>query len=169
MSDLAKKFPPRPVGAGPLPRPAELEPVAKKKRERTGLNRVGPKRREKKARQHGEQSARCREAPCCCCSVKGQSQAHHWPTVARGGLDADTCPLCPECHAYFHDVAGSPEAFLELMGCDVLAAIKAMRKKPDHSCERLAVLREDPKALVSRYVCDRCGYVLPDEQEGEDA
>lgn len=165
LRDLAS--PPKPTPPGqPLPRPVELEPVPRKKKEpRSSLSRVGPKRTEKKARQFGEQAARCRLAPCACCGVRGASEPHHWPTVARGGLDADTCPLCPKCHDVFHDQAGSPEAFLVLMGCDVLEAIERMRRKPDHSCERLSVLRENAATLRSEYVCTRCGAVLPDEQD----
>lgn len=128
--EIRERYAPRSVKRGePLPKPVELEPVRKpEKQPRTPLNKTGAKHASKKAKQFGEQSQRCREAPCCCCGVAGVSEPHHWPTRAAGGLDADTCPLCPECHAVFHGEAGSPEAFLELMGCDVLAEIEKMRR-----------------------------------------
>lgn len=71
-----------------------------------------PQRNEKRMRArfkrtHGPQAALCRELPCWACGVPGKSEAHHWPTVARGGTDADTLPLCPDCHT----LGGYPRAF----------------------------------------------------------
>jgi hypothetical protein len=179
LSDL-RDIAPRPQlrPAGPIPRPAELTPVRRpEKGPRTPLNRVGPKRAEKRSRQFGEQAERCSKptTPCACCGIKGFSVPHHWPTRANGGLDEDTMPLCDGfgsnfCHDAFHN-AGSPEAFKESHGCDVLAAIQAMRKKPDHDCERFALLRENgtPGQERSEYVCTRCNKVVPQEQEDESA
>lgn len=161
---------PQPPPVGPLPPPAPL-PRDLRPRVRKGLPRVN---RERQARRtpirFGEQAERCRREPCACCGLRGQSQPHHWPTVAAGGTDRDTAPLCPACHDAFH-LAGSPEAFLASHGCDLYAAIEAMRRKPDHSCERFAVLREDgtPGRERSEYVCTRCQRVLPEEQEVEGA
>lgn len=174
LRDIAPR--PQPPLVGPLPRPAELAPVPRPpKGPRATLNRVGPKRSEKKARQFGEQAERCRREPCACCGLKGFSVPHHWPTVGAGGTDRDTLPLCDGfgsrfCHEAFH-AAGSPEAFLASHGCDVLKAIQRMRRKPDHSCERFAVLRENgtPGRERSEYVCARCSKVVPQEQESEDA
>jgi hypothetical protein len=174
LTDIAPKPQPRP--AGPIPKARELEPVARPEKEpRAPMARQSARGREKKKRQFAEQAARCRKAPCACCGIKGFSKPHHWPTVAAGGLDEDTLPLCDGfgsnfCHEAFH-AAGSPEAFLASHGCDVLAAIEAMRRKPDHSCERWAVLRESgtPGQERSEYVCTRCNKVVPQEQEGPDA
>lgn len=158
-----KRYPPRKEGPGRLSPPAQLVPVREPSR---GLRRRNEERQKRvKPLQFAEQAARCRNAPCACCGRKGASQPHHWPTIAAGGLDADTCPLCPDCHDAFH-LAGSPEAFLVSHGCDVIEAIKAMRRKPDHDCEAFAVLVEDgrPGREVSVYVCQRCRKALPDEQ-----
>jgi hypothetical protein len=146
MSDLARRYPPRKDGPGPLSRPADLEPVAKPpKGPRTPLNRVNRERQaEVKPKQYGEQSKRCRKANCAACGDSPEAAMkkgrriipHHWPTKAAGGLDADTMPLCDgppidgrrACHQAFHDEAGSPEAFLVSHGCDVYAHIARMRK-----------------------------------------
>lgn len=170
---LKDVFPrPQPTPPGPIARARELEPVTRPKKEpRAPLARQSAKGKEKRKRQFGEQAARCRKAPCACCGAKGRSEPNHWPTRANGGLDADTMPLCGGpggCHEAFH-AAGSPEAFLERTGCDVIAAIQAMRRKPDHSCERFAELRENgtPGRERSEYVCSRCGYVIPTDGEAE--
>jgi hypothetical protein len=179
LDDL-RDIAPRPVprGPGPIPKARELEPVTRPKKEpRAPLARQSARGREKKKRQFAEQAARCRKptTPCACCGIKGFSVPHHWPTVAAGGLDEDTLPLCDGfgsnfCHEAFH-AAGSPEAFLASHGCDVMAAIEAMRRKPDHSCERFAVLRENgtPGQERSDYVCTRCNKVVPQEQGDESA
>lgn len=169
LRDLAGKPRPRPAGA--LERPRELTPVREPPR---GLPRRNEERQKRvKPRQFGEQAARCRAAPCACCGRKGASVPHHWPTTAAGGLDADTAPLCSSergawpggCHEEFH-AAGSPSVFLDRTGCDIEAAIKAMRRKPDHSCERFALLVEDgtPGREKSEYRCQRCGKTFNGEQ-----
>jgi hypothetical protein len=168
---LAEKFPPRRERPGqPLAKARELEPVARPKKEpRSSLPRQSARGRERKQRQFGEQAQRCRESRCACCNAPPPCDPHHWPTTANGGLDRDTCPLCPACHAVFHDSAGSPEAFLALMGCDLLAEIERMRraapktwKRSDHECIPKLVERE--RTLDSYYVCRFCGRRFSEEE-----
>ncbi len=72
------------------------------------INPVNRKRRAaKKAERYGPQAALCRTLPCCACGVCDESEPHHHPTVARGGTDRDTVPLCAD----HHTLGGRPEAF----------------------------------------------------------
>jgi hypothetical protein len=166
LTDIAPRPPERHEGR--IPPPHDLPPVVREKKPRAEMRRTNRERQGRlRPLRFGEQAARCRRAPCACCGAKDRSSPHHWPTVATGGLDKDTLPLCDGpggCHDAFH-AAGSPEAFLESHGCDVYAAIKAMRRKPDHSCEMFAVERVDVRREVSVYVCQRCHRELPQEQE----
>lgn len=182
---LRDRFPPRKDPPGRLTKAVDLEPVPRKKKDpRSELPRENRKRAApRRERQFAEQAARCAQSRCGCCGLTPEAAekrgrrivAHHWPTRAAGGVDRDTMPLCdglpdPDtgaraCHQAFHDEAGSPEAFLASHGCDVLKAIEAMRRKPDHDCEAFAIERVDVRKERSVYVCQRCLRELPDEQD----
>jgi hypothetical protein len=175
LRDIAPPPPERHEGR--IPPPHDIPPVVREKKPRAEMRRTNRERQGRvKPLRVGEQAKRCGDAPCAACGVKGLSVPHHWPTVAAGGLDRDTMPLCgwPKrldgegCHEAFHDKAGSPEAFLESHGCDVYAAIERMRKgapKATHRCEDYPVPREDVRREESWYECGRCGARIPDEQE----
>lgn len=132
LSDLRDIAPgPPPKETGPLERP---EARGGKKKARKPLPRRSARRADVEALQFGEQAERCRRAPCASCGKSPkfgeQTDPHHWPTRANGGLDRDTMPLCPGpegCHEKFHAL-GSPRAFKAKTGCDVLAEIDRMRK-----------------------------------------
>lgn len=166
----ASRYRPKAYKRGePLAKPIELEPVKRKKAEpRAQLARTSAKGAAKKAKQFGEQAERCRNSPCCCCGRVGEDVvAHHWPTRAAGGLDADTCALCAACHDVFHVQCGSPEAFLELMGCDVLAEIEKMRKGARRPYVRdcgpcIPRLIEDRRKLSYRHECVKCARPMDD-------
>lgn len=91
-----------------------------RKKSRT-IRTASGERVDKKAAQFGRQAMLCQNMPCriCAASVYERmgtaavvrvsiglmrllydpvSQAHHEPTVARGGLDKDTIPLCRHHH-----------------------------------------------------------------------
>lgn len=162
---------PRPVPAGPLPKAVELERVKQPKKPRAEMNRVGPKRAEKKDRQFAEQAQRCRDSACACCGLVGYTEPHHWPTTAAGGLDGDTMPLCGGlgsnmCHEAFH-AAGSPEKFLETHGCDVFAEIEKMRRGARKPYVRdcgpcIPRLIEDRRKLSYRHECVKCQRPMDD-------
>ena len=125
--------------------------------------------------QCGAQAQRCRESPCCACGARPTearpNHPHHWPTTANGGLDRDTCSLCPDCHDLFHSECGSPEEFMRQTGCDIEREIKRMRGEAvphvDHDCEAYPVPKVNRFALLSYYVCGRCGNAIdPNELNG---
>ncbi len=81
---------------------------------RTPLRRGGPMKRRtriasvnrkrkaaSRAARFGEQADRCRISPCVVCG-RTPCDPHHEPTVARGGLDENTLPLCREHHDERH-------------------------------------------------------------------
>ena len=92
----------------PLKRTGELK---RSSLARTG--RVNPvnRTRKNKLREEcfGKQAQLCRESECCVPSCgwipyEGHpTHPHHWPTVARGGKDSDTSPLCWFHHQCFHE------------------------------------------------------------------
>lgn len=103
--------------------------------------------------------ARCRNWPCV---------PHHVRTRGAGGKDADTVPLCWEHHEAAHGPGFEEKHGLDL--AEEAAKLGAeLERRRGHDCEAFAVLREDASKESSRYVCDRCGCVLPDAQEGPDA
>lgn len=164
LDDLTDLAPPcRPAVVGPLPRQETRGPKPRKP-----LPRSNPKRlAERREAQDGPQAALCRRRPCCLCGRR-PAVPHHVRTKGAGGLDSDCAPVCLWCHDAIHTQGTSAVekkhgVKLEEVA-DALAAELAAR--PEHDCEAHAVLREDASKLASRYVCDRCGYVLPDEQEG---
>ena len=63
------------------------------------------RRKTQKAKRDGPQAALCRTLPCAIC--RRPAEPHHHPSVARGGVDRDTGPLC-RTH---HTTGGRPEAF----------------------------------------------------------
>lgn len=156
---------------GPLVKAAPSPPKTPKPlRRTTWMKRGGPLPRtnpERRKRMHderfAEQAQRCRESPCCACGAR-PAEPHHWPTVANGGVDRDTCPLCAECHSLFHDFAGSPEAFMRETGCDLLREIARMRGESvpavNHHCEDFPVLKQNRFTLTYHHVCNRCGNVI---------
>lgn len=77
-------------------------------------------------------------------------------------------PLDAACHYVVHtEGAAALEEVAGIVLEEVAAQLaRELAAKPAHDCEDHAVLREDARTLASRYVCDRCGFVLPDEQEG---
>lgn len=93
-------------------------------------SRINPVNRSRKAARKkitdGPQSQLCRESPCC---VPGcgwvpygghPTHPHHCPTVANGGTDSDTSPLCPPHHDAFHSQCGGRQAFLDRFEVDVV-------------------------------------------------
>lgn len=81
--------------------------VKPKQMARTRINPVNRKRRAAmKKKRDGPQAALCRTLPCAVCH-RGPAEPHHYPTVANGGTDADTGPLCRD----HHTLGGMPEAF----------------------------------------------------------
>ena len=95
------------------------------------INPTNPKRRAaNRAKRYGPQAALCRTLPCATCGNR-PAQPHHWPTVARGGEDSDTIPLCAECHV----TGGSPRAFHStplvdweaFHGVEIAAILEAVR------------------------------------------
>jgi hypothetical protein len=44
-----------------------------------------------------------RSLPCAWCSVRGETEPHHYPERSRGGRDHDVVPLCATHHREFHD------------------------------------------------------------------
>ncbi len=58
----------------------------------------------------GPQADLCRRLPCGACGdepAHRPTDPHHHPSVARGGTDEDTGPLCRLCHT----TGGQPRAF----------------------------------------------------------
>lgn len=165
--------PPPPRDPGPIKRAKVERKPPKPKKPRTPLPKENPERKAAlKAVQEGPQFALCKKRPCCACKRAWRpTTGHHVLSRGAQGRDEDCAPLCAECHAIVH---GEGESGLakRYPGLDLEAeadALAALLEAKPHDCLAFAILREDAKTLLSRYVCDRCGYVLPDEQEGEDA
>lgn len=95
---------------------------------RTGIK---PMNRARLAARHakafGAQAARCRHAFCAACGW-GPCDPHHVIPRSRGGLDADTVPLCRVCHSTLHTIGA--ESFEALWGVDLMAVAAARRKGP---------------------------------------
>jgi len=80
--------------------------------------------------QFGPQAELCRRGPCQGCGKHVRCIPHHWPHRKHGGLDRDTCALCPfDCHLAAHK---DREAFEAWCGRTVSSMVEEMR-------ERLAV------------------------------
>ena len=93
---------------------------------RTRMNRVNSKRRKRlREKQFGEQAERCRNLPCCACGAPPPSDPHHVPSRGAGGVDRDCCPLCRECHRYFHD--HGERSFAEHFGVEPRAVARSLR------------------------------------------
>lgn len=80
--------------------------------------------------QFGEQAERCRRSPCEVCRVHGLKQStethpHHEPTVARGGKDRDTVPLCRNHHNQRHRMGA--RRFWTFYGINVADLVRRMR------------------------------------------
>lgn len=169
LSDLRDIAPgPPPQETGPLERPA---PRLKKPPQ--PIRARNPERADKRdAEAFAEQAALCRRRSCLVRGCRARPCVpHHQVSRGARGKDEDTVPLCWAHHEEAHR---GQKTFEERHGLDLeheaakLAAELAARAT--HDCEAHAVLREDASTLTSRYVCDRCGYELPDEQlEGPDA
>lgn len=164
MSDLARRFPPRKEGPGPLERPAPRlkkppQPIRARNEKRAA---------ERNAESFGEQAALCRRRPC---SVPGcrnrPSVPHHTRSRGAGGGDDSCAPVCWEHHCHVHDQG--LKAFEERFGVDLVEAAAQLaaelERKKGHDCEAHARLVEHEPSLTSRYRCTVCNYVLPDEQE----
>lgn len=166
LRDIAPAPPRRPVG--PLPRPSP-EP----KKPRTPIKpRNEPRLKKLHAEAFGAQAALCRRRPCLVRGCRGRTVPHHVRPRGMGGVhgkDCDTVPLCWEHHELAHRDLEALGLTLEELQEAAAALAAELAARPAHDCEAFAVLREDGRTLSSRYVCQRCGYVLPDEQEGEGA
>lgn len=156
--EMLEKLKPPPPHVGPLPVREPNLPKPKK---------ALPKRNEKRlaARREltfGVQAETCRKRPC---SVQGcrnrPSVPHHVLSRGAGGRDEHCVPLCWEHHDRAHN-GEDLGVDLHLVAQELAADLAA---RPAHNCEDHAVLRENVCALRSEYVCARCHYVLPDEQE----
>lgn len=79
-------------------------PIGRKKR----LRPVNQKRRaERLAEAFGEQADRCRNSPCCVCTVldvqqEGASDPHHIRSRGAGGSDEHCIPMCRTHHDAVH-------------------------------------------------------------------
>jgi hypothetical protein len=98
--------------------------VAVKRRNARRLKRI-------RSVQFGAQAALCRTLPCCVCTQLRTAQqfpteAHHWPTRARGGQDCDTGPVCSAHHQELH-VVGHDRYFVDL-GLSWVGVIERMRR-----------------------------------------
>lgn len=87
----------------PLKRTTPLrntKPLARK----TRMRKVRHDRiRARRAVAFGKQAELCRRTRCCVPQCRETDcEPHHEPTRARGGLDADTCPLCFKHHHERH-------------------------------------------------------------------
>lgn len=164
LSDLRDLAPgPQPPPVGPLPRP-----LPRPAKPRTPLKpRNESRARARHAEAFGEQAALCRRRACSVpgCRVR-PCVPHHETSRGAGGDDSSCVPLCWPHHEECHR---GQLTFERVHGIDlgeIAAALAAeLAARPEHDCLTYALLREDEKTLTSRYVCQRCGYVLPDEQE----
>jgi len=79
------------------------------------------------AAQFGPQSELCRRGPCQGCGKHVRCIPHHWPHRKHGGLDKDTCALCPfDCHLAAHE---DREAFEARVGRTVSSMVEEMRER----------------------------------------
>jgi hypothetical protein len=169
LSDLTDIFPgPQPRPAGPIERAA---PRLKKPPQP-----IKPRNEKRAKKRHdecyAEQADACRKRPCLVPKCwKRPCVPHHAVSRGAGGKDDQCVPLCWEHHSWAHDKPASE--FLERFGVDLEAEASKLaaelERRRGHDCEQHAVLRENAATLRSEYVCTRCGYVLPDEQEDDEA
>ncbi len=103
---------------------------------RTGKIKPVNRARKKKRREEcfGPQAKLAMTKPCCNCGLEPTDEyptlPHHWPTVANGGKDENTSPLCRHCHVpIFHSQCGSAEAFLKLTGTDVIKEARLLKEQ----------------------------------------
>lgn len=75
---------------------------AKGPKRKRAMPSVNAKRHRKK---FGKQADLVRKLPCCICESEYGVHAHHEPPRSRGGMDADTLPLCCNHHHVRHGVA----------------------------------------------------------------
>ena len=73
----------------------------------------------------GPQAERCRQSPCCVCGRPPRNEPHHTPTVAAGGLDHDTSPVCWVCHSELGTVG--IQTFETRHNVDLRAVARRMR------------------------------------------
>lgn len=90
----------------------------------TRLSPVSKKREANEAEIFGPQAEACRMLSCCACGKPPPSDPHHEPTVARGGLDHDTTPLCRTCH---DDAQPNGRKFWRRVGLDPRDVQQAVR------------------------------------------
>lgn len=120
----------------------------------------------------GEQADLCRRRPCLVRGCRGRTVPHHVRPRGMGGVhgkDRDTVPLCWVHHDQAHTSHEQLGLTLEELQAEAEKLAAELAARPAHDCEDFARLIERAPGLVSFYRCERCGYVLPDEQEGGDA
>lgn len=101
MSDLARRYPPRKDGPGPLHKPGP-----KPKTERKWMPKVNKARKARlKAEQEGPQARMCRLSPCCVptCTKLPPTEAAHYVSRGAGGKSSECVPLCANHHREQHD------------------------------------------------------------------
>lgn len=162
------RYRPKPVPAGPLDRPAPRQPKPPKPLKARNEKRAAKRH----AESFGDQAALCRRRACSVpgCRVR-PCVPHHETSRGAGGKDSACVPLCwphhDECH---HGQLTFERAHGIDLG-EIAAGLAAeLEARPAHDCEEHARLIEDgtPGRERSFYRCEKCGYVLPDEQDGED-
>jgi hypothetical protein len=154
MSDLARRYPPRKDGPGPLSLPSverkQPKPLKKVNRER---------RAARNAITFGVQAKACRRLPCCVCARRPSDPAHVRSRGA-GGTDSDCVPLCSRCHREQHDKGietfqKKHNIVLEVVAAELAAAIK------QHNCEAWATALDGGLRVLCS-LCEReCGEPTP--------
>lgn len=164
LRDIAPR--PAPKGTGPLERRAPRlkkppQPIKARNEKRATARR---------AEAFGEQAALCRRRPCAVPGCRNRpSVPHHTLSRGAGGKDSACVPLCWNHHEEAHHGQASFELRYGLdLGAEASKLAAELAARATHDCEENAELLEHEPSLTSRYVCRRCGYVLPDEQGGTD-
>lgn len=139
-----------------IPKPTRPGRARKQLVRTASVRRANPQRQaERKAVTRGPQWDACHDLPCVSCgqspTKERPTEAHHEPPVARGGVDADCVPLCPDCHTrrhtvgevtFWHDLALGPD--------DVKDAVRAWMASPvaRYRSHRPLVAADEPRDLA---------------------
>jgi hypothetical protein len=97
-----------------------------------GLRPRTAKRQAKQPTLFGKQADLCRLHRCCACHERATHhnpiEPHHEPSIARGGTDEDTCPLCHRCHSVINGVNGGRAELERRHRVDLLSEVRKMRR-----------------------------------------